>query len=157
MVVRNLWSLTASKNVKEGTVSLMVEILKIIHKEEALMTRYILEFCSLVLTISRNNKPVEPNLLYLTEKLVLSMKPYVKMLMIEHPSTRTGRFSSITTLLEWLYECGIFSNFSQQRTISYILWEKILTNYSTFLGTEIKEFLYQRARKDTKTLFQRIE
>jgi hypothetical protein len=157
MVIRNLWSLTASKNVKGGSMSLIIEILKIIHKEDILMTRYILEFCSLVLTISRNNKPLEPNLLYLTEKLVLSMKPYIKTLMIEHPSARTGRFSSITTLLEWLYECGIFSNFSQQRTISYIMWEKILTSYSTLLGLEVKEFLYQRACKDTKTLFQRME
>lgn len=82
MVVRNLWSLTASKNIKEGTVSLMTEILKIIHKEESLMTRYILEFCSLLLTLSRNNRPPEPSLLYLTEKLVLSMKPYVKQLTV---------------------------------------------------------------------------
>lgn len=58
MVVRNLWSLTASQKVKEGTVGLLTEILRIVHKEEVLMGRYLLEFCSLLLMLSRNDNPV---------------------------------------------------------------------------------------------------
>lgn len=42
MVIRSLWTLTTSKNVKEGTVPLITEILRIIHREESLMCRFIL-------------------------------------------------------------------------------------------------------------------
>jgi hypothetical protein len=82
MVVRNLWALTASKKVKEGTIQLLTQILRIIHKEEVLMGRYVLEFCSLLLMLSRNDRPAESSLLYLTEKLVMSMKPYIKLLAV---------------------------------------------------------------------------
>lgn len=100
---------------------------------------------------------MEPNLTYLIDKIVLSMKPHVKQLAVQNYSGRMGKFSSIQGLLDWLYETGLFSSFSQQRKISFPLWQKILTSYSTLLDMNVQKFIYNRADKHNKVLFTRIK
>jgi hypothetical protein len=41
--------------------------------------------------------------------------------------------------------------------VSYLLWERILTTYKTFLETDVREFLFKRGSKETKTLFPKLQ
>jgi hypothetical protein len=56
MLMRNIWPLALNK--KPGAITLMTQILRVVHREDEIMTRYLLEFFSLVLTLSKTNAPI---------------------------------------------------------------------------------------------------
>ena len=80
MLMRNIWPLALNR--KPGAVILITQILRVVHHEDEIMTRYLLEFFSLVLTLSKTNAPLTTQFRYLLDKLVLSLRNYVTLLKV---------------------------------------------------------------------------
>lgn len=81
--MRNVWSLVANKKARNGLIQFLIKFLKIIHREHKLMAVYAIELCSLIVSIGRTDKAIEPSLEYLIRKYVLAISPYIKNLIIE--------------------------------------------------------------------------
>ena len=166
-VVRNIWSLVSNKKARNGLIQLLIKFLKIIHREQKLMSVYALEMCSLIISIGRTDKPIEPPLDYLMRKYVLAISPYIKNLIIEEESRKFRQISTLQKLLLWIYNNALFSIYQQQRKIAFLLWENILIKYGSSFNTKmevyshtlpnntfnIKLFLSENCDKDRQYLY----
>jgi hypothetical protein len=58
-VIRNIWSLVSNKKAKVGIIHFLTKFLKIIHRDDKIMSYYALELGSLILSLARTNKIME--------------------------------------------------------------------------------------------------
>ena len=117
------------------------------------MCMYVLDLCYLIIILGRTDKPIEPSLYYLTKKCILSLKPYMKNLILDIKRKGNPKISTVQKLLSWIYNNGLFSIYSQHRKISFIFWEQILNKYGSSFDCSINKFLYERGDNEKKYLF----
>lgn len=89
------------------------------------MKHNFLEICSIIINIGKSNEPIEKELNYLLDKLVLSLNRVIKKLIIDdkREGDQYKRFPTIHKFLEFIYDSNFFSLYSQQREIAFILWK----------------------------------
>ena len=114
---------------------------------------YVLDLCYLIVILGRTDKPIESSLSYLTNKCILSIKPYVKNLILDVKRKGNPKISTLQKLLSWIYNNGLFSIYSQQRKISFTFWEQILNRYGESFDNSINKFLYERGDNKRRYLF----
>lgn len=82
IVIRNVWSLISNKKARNGLIQFLIKFLKAIHRNNRLMSLYAIELCSLIISLGRTEKPIEPLLSYLIRKYILSIGSHIKFLII---------------------------------------------------------------------------
>lgn len=145
-LVSNIWSLVGNKNAREGIVTFLIKLLKIIHREREIMNYYLLELGFLILALTRNNNKIEGEFLYLIDKYSACLKKYMPYLLITDEGRKYKKAKNIKEFLDWIYKFGFFSTFRQQRQASYFIWNKVIKDNSEQLG--FTHVLFLKARAD---------
>ena len=82
-LMSNIWSLVGNRKVRDGIITFLIKLLKIIHREKEIMSYYCLELGFLLVALTRYHTKLEPEFLYLIEKYCACLKKYMKVLVIE--------------------------------------------------------------------------
>lgn len=152
-LINNIWSLVGNRHAREGLINFLVKLLRIIHREDAIMRYYALEFGSLLVSLARYHARLQPDFIYLIEKYTACVKRYIKFLIIPEGGRRYKKTPTVHVFLDELYRNGFFSIYEQQREASFLLWIRLLRDNSAQLGYSEAEFLKARALKEKKYLF----